>query len=114
MTNTAEHTITFISINADGSKTIKKCTAVKGEAILDVAERNNVHIEHACERSLACSTCHCIPDEKSYNKFPKKSEDEDILLDTAFQPTINSRLACQLYVVSDCIIEIPNKNRNLA
>ncbi|MEL6711839.1 MAG: 2Fe-2S iron-sulfur cluster-binding protein [Pseudomonadota bacterium] len=112
--NEKTYAITFISIKDDGTQIKTICKAKHGTPILDVAEQYNVHIEHACERSLACSTCHCIPDKESYKKFPSKSEDEDILLDTAFQPTIHSRLACQLNAVTDCTILIPNKNKNLA
>ena len=34
--------------------------ANSGETILDVALRNGIEIEHACEKSCACTTCHCI------------------------------------------------------
>ncbi|MGV8294546.1 2Fe-2S iron-sulfur cluster-binding protein, partial [Pseudomonas aeruginosa] len=34
--------------------------AEKGESILNVALRNGIEIEHACEKSCACTTCHCI------------------------------------------------------
>ncbi|MBE8281609.1 2Fe-2S iron-sulfur cluster binding domain-containing protein, partial [Leptospira borgpetersenii serovar Ballum] len=34
--------------------------AIQGETILDVAVRHGIDIEHACEKSCACTTCHCV------------------------------------------------------
>ncbi len=34
--------------------------AKTGETILDVALRAGIEVEHACEKSCACTTCHCI------------------------------------------------------
>ena len=31
-----------------------------GETILDVALRGGIELEHACEKSCACTTCHCV------------------------------------------------------
>ena len=34
--------------------------AEKGESVLDVALKNDIGIEHACEKVCACTTCHVI------------------------------------------------------
>ena len=55
-----------------------------GLSLLEVAHKNNIDIEGACGGSLACSTCHVIVDEKDFNKLEIASEDEEDMLDLAF------------------------------
>ncbi|SQJ18532.1 ferredoxin [Salmonella enterica subsp. enterica serovar Heidelberg] len=57
--------------------------AETGETILDVALRNGIEIEHACEKSCACTTCHCIVRE-GFDSLPESSEEEDDMLDKAW------------------------------
>lgn len=57
--------------------------AETGETILDVALRNGIEIEHACEKSCACTTCHCIVRE-GFDSLPESTEDEDDMLDKAW------------------------------
>ncbi|SPX16756.1 ferredoxin [Escherichia coli] len=54
--------------------------ANSGETILDAALRNGIEIEHACEKSCACTTCHCIVRE-GFDSLPESSEQEDDMLD---------------------------------
>ncbi|GJD09947.1 Adrenodoxin-like protein 2, mitochondrial [Galdieria sulphuraria] len=61
-----------------------------------LAHEHDIDLEGACEGSLACSTCHVYLDEKSYNKLPEPSDDENDMLDLAFGLTEYSRLGCQL------------------
>lgn len=56
--------------------------ANSGETILDAALRNGIEIEHACEKSCACTTCHCIVRE-GFDSLPESSEQEDDMLDKA-------------------------------
>lgn len=56
--------------------------ANSGETILDAALRNGIEIEHACEKSCAC-TCHCIVRE-GFDSLPESSEQEDDMLDKAW------------------------------
>jgi ferredoxin, 2Fe-2S len=60
-----------------------------GEKVLDVALRHNIDIEGACGGEMACSTCHVILDQELYDKLPKKTEEEQDMLDLAWglQPT---------------------------
>lgn len=53
--------------------------ANSGETILDAALRNGIEIEHACEKSCACTTCHCIVRE-GFDSLPESSEQEDDML----------------------------------
>ena len=73
--------------------------------------------ECSCEGSLACSTCHVILDEKSYNALPPIKDDENDMLDLAWGLKKTSRLGCQITLVKKfdgMIIEIPSRNRNTA
>jgi ferredoxin len=73
--------------------------------------------ECACEGSLACSTCHVILDEKSYNSLEPAEDDENDMLDLASGLTKTSRLGCQIKLIKDLDgieIKIPLKNRNTA
>ena len=56
--------------------------AESGETILDAALRSGIEIEHACEKSCACTTCHCIVRE-GFDSLAESSEDEDDMLDKA-------------------------------
>lgn len=84
-----------------------ECHAKTGETILDVALRNNIKIEHACEKSCACSTCHCII-KKGFLSLSGWSEKEDDILDKAWGLESESRLSCQAIIGnSDIEVQIP-------
>ncbi|EHJ81575.1 Ferredoxin 2Fe-2S [Salmonella enterica subsp. enterica serovar Baildon str. R6-199] len=102
--------------------------AETGETILDVALRklrngieiehialrNGIEIEHACEKSCACTTCHCIVRE-GFDSLPESSEEEDDMLDKAWGLEPESRLSCQARVTDDdLVIEIPRYTINHA
>lgn len=57
--------------------------AEKGETILDVALRNDIEIEHACEMSCACTTCHVVVRE-GFDSLEESDELEDDMLDKAW------------------------------
>ena len=81
------------------------------EALLD----NKINIEHACDMSCACTTCHVIVRE-GFDDLPMSSDDEDDLLDMAWGLTPQSRLSCQVRLEegSDLTIEIPRYTINHA
>lgn len=75
---------------------------------------HHVEIEHACELSRACTTCHVIVRE-GFNTLDPSDEDEDDLLDKAWGLTSQSRLSCQAIVKdTDLTIEIPKYTINHA
>lgn len=83
-----------------------------GTSILDAALSHGVNIEHACEKSCACTTCHVIV-RKGYNSLETPSEREDDLLDKAWGLEPQSRLSCQAIVEDeDLEIEIPKYSIN--
>ncbi len=86
--------------------------AVKGETIIAAALRNNIKIEHACEMSCACTTCHVVV-KKGFGTLPASDEEEDDLLDRAWGLTPQSRLSCQARVGDDDLeVEIPRYTIN--
>jgi len=96
--------------------TPKEVEAPIGLSILEVAHRNSIDIEGACEGSLACSTCHIIVDKAWYGKLPPASEDEEDMLDLAFGLTRTSRLGCQIVIneaLDGLVVSLPKETRNL-
>lgn len=88
--------------------------ALEGETILDAALRNGIEIEHACEKSCACTTCHCIVRE-GFDSLAESSELEDDMLDKAWGLEPESRLSCQARVAGDdLVVEIPRYTVNHA
>lgn len=83
----------------------------KPESILDVALNNNIHLEHACGGSCACTTCHVIVVEGDKN-LSEPDDDELDRLEMAAGLTLRSRLGCQAVVHGDVTVEIPGWNRN--
>ena len=92
----------------------KVVEAEPGRSICDVLLDNHVEIEHACEKSCACTTCHVIVREGA-NSLEPASEKEDDLLDKAWGLELTSRLSCQARVGDQPIaIEIPRYTINHA
>ncbi|MFC6439532.1 ISC system 2Fe-2S type ferredoxin [Bowmanella sp. JS7-9] len=86
--------------------------ANKGETILDVALKNGIGIEHACEKSCACTTCHVIVRE-GFDSLNESDELEDDMLDKAWGLESESRLGCQALVADeDLVVEIPKYTVN--
>ena len=64
------------------------------ESICEAALREGIKIEHACEMSCACTTCHIIV-RKGFEGLDEASETEEDMLDKAWGLESNSRLSCQ-------------------
>ena len=91
----------------------KEIDAQPGETILNLALANGINLEHACEKSCACTTCHVIVRE-GFDSIEESSEDEDDMLDKAWGLEPESRLSCQAIVGDkDLTVEIPKYNINL-
>jgi len=102
-------------IYQDGTE--KTVDAPNGISVLEIAHKNHIPLEGACEGSLACSTCHVIIDEEFYTKLKEASEDEEDMLDLAFGLTHTSRLGCQI-MMSDALdglrVKLPSATRNIS
>ena len=59
------------------------------------------YVAGACDGSLACSTCHLILEQDVYDALPAPDEEEEDMLDLAFELTDTSRLGCQIKVTKD-------------
>ncbi|MFT6269414.1 MAG: 2Fe-2S ferredoxin [Alphaproteobacteria bacterium] len=88
--------------------------AEKGATVLDVALKNGIGIEHACEKVCACTTCHVIMRE-GFDSLDESDELEDDLLDKAWGLEPESRLSCQSIIKDeDLVVEIPKYSINHA
>jgi len=87
--------------------------AGEGETVLDVALKNGIGIEHACEKSCACTTCHVIIRE-GFDSLDESDELEDDMLDKAWGLEAESRLSCQAIIKDeDLTVEIPKYTVNM-
>jgi ferredoxin, 2Fe-2S len=90
----------------------KVIEATPGRSICDTLLEHHIEIEHACEKSCACTTCHVIVREGSQSLEPA-TEKEDDLLDKAWGLELTSRLSCQARVADEPLtIEIPKYTLN--
>jgi 2Fe-2S ferredoxin len=88
--------------------------APAGKSICDVLLENDIDIEHACEKSCACTTCHVIVRE-GFGSLNEAGETEEDLLDKAWGLEASSRLSCQAIVAEeDLVVEIPRYTINHA
>ena len=91
----------------------KEVDAPSGETILNVALKNGISLEHACEKSCACTTCHVVV-RKGFDSLEESTEDEDDMLDKAWGLEAESRLGCQARVKDeDLVVEIPKYTLNM-
>ena len=83
-----------------------------GETVLNVILKNDIGLEHACEKVCACTTCHVVLRE-GFDSVEESDELEDDLLDKAWGLEPDSRLSCQMRVGDeDLVIEIPKYTIN--
>ena len=89
-------------------------TAPAGTSICEALLENKVNIEHACDMSCACTTCHVVV-RQGLASLNEADESEEDLLDRAWGLEPNSRLACQAILAQqDVTIEIPKYSINHA
>jgi 2Fe-2S ferredoxin len=88
--------------------------ATRGQSICRALLEAGIAIEHACELSCACTTCHVIV-RGGFDSLAPSEEDEDDLLDKAWGLSSRSRLSCQALVGQvDLVVEIPRYTINHA
>ena len=104
--------MTFIA--PDGTR--KEVEAPEGLSVLEIAHRNKIELEGACEGSLACSTCHVVVAREWYDKLSPATDDEEDMLDLAFGLTATSRLGCQIIMrqeLDGLTVSLPKATRNM-
>jgi ferredoxin len=113
LTSRSFATVPIIYIEPSGEE--KEVQAEVGKHLLDIAHDNNIELEGACGGELACATCHLIFEQEMYDTLPEKDEEEDDMLDLAFELTDTSRLGCQICVREDMAgmkVRIPDDGFN--
>ena len=101
-------------IHPDGRH--QEVEAPLGLSILEIAHRNDIDLEGACEGSLACSTCHVIVAADFFDRTLEATEDEEDMLDLAFGLTHTSRLGCQILITNELdglVVSLPSATRNM-
>ncbi|MEM7292854.1 MAG: ISC system 2Fe-2S type ferredoxin [Pseudomonadota bacterium] len=84
-----------------------------GVSVCDALLQQGIDIEHACEKSCACTTCHVYVRE-GYDSLEEATELEDDYLDKAWGLEPDSRLSCQAQVAEeDLVVEIPKYTINM-
>lgn len=108
----SEVTVTFVM--HDGEEIA--ATGDAGSTVLELAHAAGIDIEGACEGNMACSTCHVVVDDASFELLPEASEDEEEMLDLATGLKRTSRLGCQIEVttaVEGMRLLVPRESRNM-
>ncbi|MDQ2777935.1 MAG: ISC system 2Fe-2S type ferredoxin [Pseudomonadota bacterium] len=107
-------TLIRILPNADLCPEGDTIEAPRGTSVCEALLENGIAIEHACEMSSACTTCHVVV-KKGYDSLGEIEESEEDLLDKAWGLTPTSRLSCQAILSDqDVTIEIPKYTINHA
>ena len=104
----------MVFIEQNGTR--REVEAPLGLSVLEIAHRNGIDLEGACEGSLACSTCHVIIDAEWYDLLKEATEDEEDMLDLAFGLTRTSRLGCQIIITEELdglTVTLPAGSRNM-
>ncbi|WP_334186516.1 ISC system 2Fe-2S type ferredoxin [Noviherbaspirillum sp.] len=88
--------------------------APAGKSVCDILLDNDIDIEHACEKSCACTTCHVVVRE-GFESLNEPAEKEEDLLDRAWGLEATSRLSCQAILADEnLVVEIPKYTINHA
>ncbi len=101
-------------VSADGEH-VQEVRAPAGERLLDVAQAAGQPLEGTCEGQMACSTCHVIVDPDDFDRLKEPTEDEEDMLDLAFDLQETSRLGCQI-IMTEALdgleVKLPAGTRN--
>lgn len=104
--------VTFVERNGNS----REIEARAGQTLLEIAWDNGLDVEGACEGSMACATCHVIVDPAWFGKLPGPSEDEEDMLDLAYDIQRTSRLGCQITLtdaLDGLVVRLPKDVRNM-
>uniref|UniRef100_A0A3P9KKV2 Ferredoxin-2, mitochondrial n=1 Tax=Oryzias latipes TaxID=8090 RepID=A0A3P9KKV2_ORYLA len=94
-----EEVVNVVYIDRSGQRIPVK--AKVGDNVLYLAHKHGIHLEGACEASLACSTCHVYVSDAHFDKLPEPEEREDDMLDMAPMLQETSRLGCQIVLTPE-------------
>jgi 2Fe-2S ferredoxin len=80
----------------DREGNVHELSADIGLTLMEIIRDAEMDIEAACGGCCACATCHLYVDKDWFSKLPAREDDEESMLDQAFNLKINSRLGCQI------------------
>ena len=83
----------------DGEQHVVEATL--GWSVMEIIREHDLPIEAACGGCCACATCHVYVDPAWQAKLGTPSDDEDRMLDEAYQVQETSRLSCQISFTED-------------
>ena len=75
---------------------VQELSADIGLTLMEIIRDAGMDIEAACGGCCACATCHLFVDKDWFSKLSAKEDDEESMLDQAFNLKVNSRLGCQI------------------
>lgn len=104
--------VTFVERNGNP----REIETPAGKTLLEIAWENDLDVEGACEGSMACATCHVIVDPNWFDRLPPPSEDEEDMLDLAYDIRKTSRLGCQITLtdaLDGLVVRLPKDVRNM-
>ena len=104
----------MVFVEPDGTR--REVDAPLGYSLLQIAWDNKIDIEGACEGAMACSTCHVIVAAEWFERLEEATEDEEDMLDLAFDLTPTSRLGCQIVIteaLDGLVVNLPSQTRNM-
>jgi 2Fe-2S ferredoxin len=84
----------IIVTDQDGQ--IHKLEALEGWRVMEIIRDYGLPIKAECGGSCACATCHVYVKENWLGKLYPMNEEEEDMLDEAFDVESNSRLSCQI------------------
>ena len=80
----------------DREGNVQELSADIGLTLMEIIRDAGMDIEAACGGCCACATCHLFVDKDWFSKLSAKEDDEESMLDQAFNLKVNSRLGCQI------------------
>ncbi len=80
----------------DRQGSVQELSADIGLTLMEIIRDAGMDIEAACGGCCACATCHLYVDKDWFSKLPAREDDEESMLDQAFNLKVNSRLGCQI------------------
>lgn len=86
---------------ADANGTETTLHPGRGLTVMEAIRAHGVPSFGECGGSLACATCHVVVAAGWAARMPAMTDDEEAMLDTAFNVTPTSRLSCQIVVTND-------------
>lgn len=109
--NAVDVRVTYILKDGEEKEVIGKT----GQNLLRLGQKYDIPLEGACEGVCACSTCHVILEDATFDMLPEAEDEEEDMLDLAWGLTSTSRLGCQIELTEEMegmVVRLPKATRN--